>query len=248
MAIPRAVANNIDRLAARLALLTERAARLERSAHRHEGGLALQPVGTILDYIGTVAPSPSWVILQGQTLLNAATNFPALWNIAPASLKSGNSLILPDTRGRVLVGYNPADADFDDIGKSGGVKTVALTTAQLPSHTHGAGTLGASGSGTLFMSGVANTGGVHSHLVRDYPTQASPTATISSVLPTMRGQRGNVENGQESTFHLGHTHSVAVSGADHGHGIAGSTGSQGSGDAHPNLQPFVVTVKILKVV
>jgi len=247
MAIPRAVSNNLDRFAARLAFITERVSRIERSIHRHEGGLALQPVGTILDYIGTVAPSTAWRILEGQTLLNASTLFPALWNIAPASLKSGNSLILPDTRGRVLVGYNPSDGDFDDIGKSGGAKSVSLTTAQLPSHAHGAGTLAAALSGSLSMFGSTGFDGDHTHLVRDFPTQPSPTATQSSVAPTMRGQRDNVLDGQVTRGDPRHSHTVGVSGANHGHSISGDTGNAGSGNAHPNLQPFVVTVKILKV-
>lgn len=40
--------------------------------------------------------------------------------------------------GRVLVGMNSSDSSFNTIKKTGGAKTVALTTAQLPSHTHAA--------------------------------------------------------------------------------------------------------------
>jgi microcystin-dependent protein len=40
--------------------------------------------------------------------------------------------------GRMLVGFNAADTDFDTDEKTGGAKTVALTAAQsgLPQHTH----------------------------------------------------------------------------------------------------------------
>lgn len=38
--------------------------------------------------------------------------------------------------GRVLVGVNESDADFT-AGKTGGSKTVTLTTEQMPKHTHG---------------------------------------------------------------------------------------------------------------
>jgi len=246
MAIPRVVANNIDKLAARLSLVTERLGRLERSAHRHEGGLALQPVGTILDYLGTSVPSSAWVFLEGQTLSNAEANFPALWAIVPASLKSGNSIVLPDSRGRVLVGRNASDTDFDAVGKFGGVKTVSLTTAQLPSHSHSSGTLGAALSGSLSMSGSTNFAGSHVHLVRDYPSQ--PPTTSGTVGTGPRGQRDNILNGQESSTSGGHDHTVSVSGGSHGHTLSGDTGAAGSGDAHPNLQPFLVTAKILKVI
>lgn len=38
--------------------------------------------------------------------------------------------------GRVLVGVNAADADFDTVRKTGGAKTHTLTTAEMPAHTH----------------------------------------------------------------------------------------------------------------
>lgn len=39
-------------------------------------------------------------------------------------------------QGRVLVGYNASDSDFDSLLGTGGVKTVTLTTSQIPSHQH----------------------------------------------------------------------------------------------------------------
>lgn len=38
--------------------------------------------------------------------------------------------------GRTLVGVNTSDTDFNTVLKTGGVKTVTLTTSQIPSHTH----------------------------------------------------------------------------------------------------------------
>ena len=39
--------------------------------------------------------------------------------------------------GRMMVGYNAADSDFDALQETGGAKTHTLTTAELPSHNHG---------------------------------------------------------------------------------------------------------------
>ncbi len=41
-----------------------------------------------------------------------------------------------DLRGRMPVGWNPSDADFNQIGKTGGAKTHILTIAEMPSHGH----------------------------------------------------------------------------------------------------------------
>ena len=38
--------------------------------------------------------------------------------------------------GRVMVGLNSSDGDFDSAEETGGEKTVSLTTSQLPSHSH----------------------------------------------------------------------------------------------------------------
>jgi hypothetical protein len=41
-----------------------------------------------------------------------------------------------DKRGRVGVGYNPADGDFSTLGNTSGTKTVTLTEQQMPPHRH----------------------------------------------------------------------------------------------------------------
>ena len=38
--------------------------------------------------------------------------------------------------GRVIVGLNAADADFDTVQETGGAKTHTLSVAEIPSHTH----------------------------------------------------------------------------------------------------------------
>ena len=44
--------------------------------------------------------------------------------------------------GRVMVGIDSTDTDFDTAEETGGAKTVTLTTSQIPSHTHTATLMG----------------------------------------------------------------------------------------------------------
>ena len=92
--------------------------------HTHPGGSEAFPVGAV--FIAVVSTNPA-------TLLGYGT-----W----ASFGAG----------RVLVGLDSGDADFDTAEETGGAKTVTLTATQsgLPQHTH-----------------VQD---AHSHLTQRYPT------------------------------------------------------------------------------
>lgn len=85
--------------------------------------------------------------------------------------------------GRVLVGVDAAQTEFDTLGETGGAKTHTLTTAEMPSHSHnisaayttaGGGTTSgtavpphngvASGGNFAVTSGSAGSGGAHNNL------------------------------------------------------------------------------------
>lgn len=89
------------------------------------------PVGTVVDFIGTAAPT-GWLAMNGQAIIGGQSTYPLLWALLPASMKSGVDIIMPDSRGRMVVGYNPADPDFDTIGDTGGEKAHTLTAPELP--------------------------------------------------------------------------------------------------------------------
>lgn len=94
------------------------------------------PIGTIIDYISETPPSASWLGMWGQTVANAQTLYTTLWGIIPGSMKLGSSMIMPDTRGRVAVGWKSSDPKYNSIGEIGGEEAHELTSAEMPAHVH----------------------------------------------------------------------------------------------------------------
>ena len=58
-----------------------------------------------------------------------------LWNKPAAKIPAGWAEV-EDWRGRMPVGWNPNDGDFDTVGEIGGQKTKQLSIAEMPSHNH----------------------------------------------------------------------------------------------------------------
>lgn len=59
-----------------------------------------------------------------------------LWNKPAVDIPAGWQEVL-DWRGRIPVGLDPIQSEFDQIGETGGVKNKTLSINEIPSHTHG---------------------------------------------------------------------------------------------------------------
>ena len=117
--------------------------------------------------------------------------------------------------GRVPVGINTSDSNFNTVEKTGGASTVALTTAQMPSHSHAKGSL------------ATATAGAHTHNIQN---QKAAWGTNS-------GNRVLID---ATSGYTAVTNKTTTSGGAHTHTISGSTAAAGSGSAHNNLQPYIV--------
>jgi microcystin-dependent protein len=96
--------------------------------------LGIAPVGALLLWPAVTAPTDAdgtgralWLLCNGQVVL--AATYPKLATILG---QAAGNITVPDYRDTFPVGAGPTMA----LGSRGGAASVALTTAQLPSHNH----------------------------------------------------------------------------------------------------------------
>jgi microcystin-dependent protein len=91
------------------------------------------PPGVIWEYAGTVAPS-GWILLPPGATASRTENA-ALFDLIGVTYGAGNGSTtfgLPPHAGRVAVGIDTTQTDFNTLGKTGGAKTHTLTNTELP--------------------------------------------------------------------------------------------------------------------
>ena len=135
--------------------------------------------GEIKMWAGNTIPK-GWLLCDGSEVSKA--KYPKLYEAigdlwgTPAS---SSNFMLPNLNGKVPVGYNSSDTDFDTVGKSGGEKTHKLTPTEMPSHRHSAGLYSVadrfgsgsrdaagtySGYGNAINTGYTGGGGAHNNM------------------------------------------------------------------------------------
>ncbi len=108
------------------------------------------PVGGMIPYLGSTAPSSIWALPFGQTI--SRTGFPDLFSLTGTTFGAGDgstTFNIIDMRGRVPFGLDNmggsaagritvAGGNFDGTvtGNSGGSQNHTLTTAEMPVHSH----------------------------------------------------------------------------------------------------------------
>ncbi|MEG1842424.1 MAG: tail fiber protein [Alistipes sp.] len=108
--------------------------------------LSPPPMGIIQMWAGTRTPE-NYELCEGQQL--KVTDYEELYAVLGSTFNksydyngnlystSAGYFRLPDLRGRFVVGYNVNDAEYSSLGKIGGEKKHALTSTEMPAHSHG---------------------------------------------------------------------------------------------------------------
>jgi microcystin-dependent protein len=177
------------------------------------------PIGSIVDYAGTTAPS-GFLFCFGQAVSRTVT-YAALFAAIGTTYGTGDGATtfnLPDFRGRVGAGQDDmggtsanrltglsGGVDGDVLGATGGAESHALTTAQLAAHQH-------------FVAYDVNSVS---------PTTLNATNYMSKI-GDYSGPSNYSLGGQSLQSNVG------------------LTSNTGSGDAHNNVQPTIIVNKIIR--
>lgn len=197
------------------------------------------PVGSIQAYGGATAPF-GWLLCQGQAVSRAT--YAELFGVIGTSFGAGDgstTFNVPDLRDKVLVGVSATDTNINAIGKTYGEKTHTLTTAEMPSHAHG---LNSHTHSIPALTGTAASEGGHSH-------------TLSGKYG-IGCDMGNMGVGSGNSYTLSNPFGKSIGGGAHTHSVttnasttgaaSGNTETNGSGNAHNNMQPSTAVNYIIK--
>lgn len=197
--------------------------------------------------------TPGFIPVGGIILWSGSiVSIPAGWALCDGTLGT------PNLRDRFVVGAGTTYA----VGANGGAATVTLTLAQIPSHTHGVGTLAtdtepAHSHGHTFAVAGASLSGYFDIAT----TNTSGTDFIRNATGIVsEGSSGSTTNKLSNsnpsddmirlTIDASHGHSLTggiSSAGSHTHSISGSTGSIGSGSSHENRPPYYALAYIMKI-
>lgn len=134
------------------------------------------------------------------------------------------------SEGQVDVGYNSRDNNFNTINRTGGASSVALTVAQTPAHTHNRGTMEIEGSIRIALLGITDMEAYNGYkALQPLDTKDIKYGSNNAVTGSTASRSANLK--------------IQAS-----NGWTGSTSSVGGGEAHSNLQPYVVRYKYKRTV
>jgi microcystin-dependent protein len=198
--------------------------------------MTTEPAGVVKMFAGATAPD-FHALLNGAVVDRVGIHA-ALFGVIGTTYNTGGELStqfrLPNMKGKVVVGVDAGQAEFNALGESGGAKTHTLTEAEMPSHEH-AGVTGAQSANHQHNGTTGGQNADHSH--KQFQINITP-GTLGGGGGTLEREGydpgGGRDTGGASATH-GHDFGTSSENANHAHAIP----TAGSDGAHNNLQPYV---------
>jgi microcystin-dependent protein len=197
------------------------------------------PIGTLLDYAGDPAQPAPPLFLWANGAPYDATLYPDLFAVTGYRYGgSGNAPLLPDTRGRVMLGAGQgAGLANRPVGSVGGAETVQITPTTMPAHIHGNPT-------------HTHVGGQHAHNApqHNHALPLSSGLTATGILLVGGGSIDVMANPyiNQPTGMGGGGATDMGGGVNTGAGGGLDTASNGGNVAHENMPPFMALPKIIR--
>ncbi len=195
-------------------------------------------VGFMRIHPATAMPSAKWLRCDGSAI--SRTTYSTLFSLVGTTYGVGDgstTFNIPDLRDKQVTGYSGTKT----IGSTSGTETHTIASANLPVHTHAAGTLATANDTHAHDFNVVATGPttvgsddyVKSFLL-DYQIGASTTEYL-----------GNLVGGNAD---IGATNDIGIDDYTHNHNVTGATGNGAfANDAINHLDPYLATNFIIKV-
>jgi microcystin-dependent protein len=217
------------------------------------------PTGEISMWATGSAPT-GWLICDGSAI--SRTTYAALFAVIGTVYGAGDgstTFNLPNLKGRVVVGRDSADADWDTLGETRGSKTHTLTISEMPVHSH---TQNAHNHSQVAHNHSQN---AHNHLLYLIATSSDGShrheftdAGTNSVARTTSTGTANTSSTTQVTDYTeyagthSHTGYTVDSTATNIEATAtnveatATNNNTGSGVAHNNIQPSIVLNFIIR--
>jgi microcystin-dependent protein len=220
---------------------------------------AVLPIGIIQAFAGSAAPSANWLLCQGQAV--SRSTYSSLFGLVGTTYGVGDgstTFNIPNLSGRVPVGRDAGQTEFDVLGETGGTKTHTLVTGEIPAHQHDI-QHGHTGSGSVTGSVTVNdnTTDLVTRLTAfsdaGFSSGINTTPWNAASPPILTMNTGVVAPlaGMAQSYITEHAHTATFSGSVSVtvNALAAGNLSQpaGGGGAHNNLQPYIVLNYIIKV-
>jgi microcystin-dependent protein len=185
---------------------------------------SIPPVGSVVAY-ALATPPAGWLLCDGT--VHNISSYPTL-GVGLGSTYGGNgttTFAVPNLKGRVPVGRDSAQTEFDTLGEVGGAKTHTLTSTEMPSHTH-------------TQNSHNHTQDAHGHNFLYAGTEYSGWQFATAAGGNINYSLGNGAGGVTTIAANTATNQAATA----------TNQNTGGGEAHNNLQPYIVMNYIIRAV